>query len=161
MNENQFFKLRKNLLSQLSLQQVIAVTSANRVHVSNNDDDDDNHDISEAIQIDTRSKQNDKFKNVIFIHPTYEGRFKGMKQDIHEIHDDVFKNTLTNEFRLVVGNRNKYNTDLELTQKRPHPSLLKTKLAKKKKKSESKYYKYTFNSTLYMILLFFFFLSFD
>ncbi|CAF4129464.1 unnamed protein product, partial [Rotaria sordida] len=52
-------------------------------------------------------------------------RLEGVKRHIHEIHDDIFKNTNQVEKRLIVDHRNNPNIESELTRKRPPSSLLK------------------------------------
>jgi hypothetical protein len=139
-DENQFFMLRQKLLTQPSIKQAIVAKSANRVHLIH----DNSNNIPEAaaaaqpqprsIEITVEQKQ-DKFKNAIFIHCTHEGRFQGMKRELHDIHQSFFESTPNENIRLIVGNRNNRNTDFELARKRPHPSLLKIKLDKRKIKS--------------------------
>ncbi len=133
---NQFFNLHKKLLTQLSVQQAIVAKSTNVVTIINND----NNVPEVAAQIEpqkmktTIKQKPDKFKNTIFMHCIHEGRFEGMKRDIHEIHNSFFKDALSKETRLLVGNRNNPNTDFEMARKRPHSSLLKIKLEKKRKR---------------------------
>jgi hypothetical protein len=133
-DENQFFRLRTKLLTQPSIRQAITAHSIKTVTImTENKHVQDGGDISTNTQkkkIIIEQKR-DKFQKTLFIHCTHEGRFKGMKRDIHEIHDSFFKGTPNEDIRLVVGNQNNRNTDLELGGKRPPSSLLKVELEKK------------------------------
>ena len=72
-----------------------------------------------------KQKTKEKFDTTIFIHYQHEQRLHPLKKEIHVIHDELLKNTPAENVRLVVGHRNGIDTKLELTTKRPHPSLLK------------------------------------
>jgi hypothetical protein len=56
-----------------------------------------------------KKKSNDKYKNTIFIHWVHEARLIGLQRSIHEIHNDIFKNTEHSIIRLIVGHQNNPN----------------------------------------------------
>ncbi len=44
--------------------------------------------------------------NPLIIHYTHENRFESLKRDMHQVYDNVFKNTTIDDIQLIVGNRN-------------------------------------------------------
>ncbi|CAF4801074.1 unnamed protein product [Rotaria sp. Silwood1] len=130
-NENEFFALREKLSNQPTAKQTQVVTNAAAVELTQRTQNvaQQNENNMEA----TVKRKNDKFKNNIFVHVTYEGRFKGLAREIHMVHDSHFKNTDYEEKRLIVGFRNNPNIEFELSRKRPALSVLEDPLAKKRK----------------------------
>ncbi|CAF1285193.1 unnamed protein product [Rotaria sp. Silwood1] len=130
-NENEFLALREKLLNQPTAKQTQVVTNAAAVELTQRTQNvaQQNANNMEA----TVKRKNDKFKNNIFVHVTYEGRFKGLAREIHMVHDSHFKNTDYEEKRLIVGFRNNPNIEFELSRKRPALSVLEDPLAKKRK----------------------------
>ncbi|CAF3880665.1 unnamed protein product [Rotaria sp. Silwood1] len=129
-NENEFLALREKLLNQPTAKQTQVVTNAAAVELTQRTQNvaQQNANNMEA----TVKRKNDKFKNNIFVHVTYEGRFKGLAREIHMVHDSHFKNTDYEEKRLIVGFRNNPNIEFELSRKRPALSVLEDPLAKSK-----------------------------
>ncbi|CAF4533885.1 unnamed protein product, partial [Rotaria socialis] len=121
-NQEQFVILRKKLLEYPSVKQILVDKSAATVdniiiirdQYGQNDDEET-----------TNNNKDNKFQKKIFIHSLYEGRFRHIQREIHEIHDSFFKNTIYQDIRLIVGHRNNPNIEYELTTKRPCSSLLK------------------------------------
>ena len=127
-SEEEFFKLRKQLLLQPTIKQILVNKSAATVDTITNDQNvvQEHGPINIRTMETTTIKQKDnKFKKMIFIHCTHETRLEGLKRQIHEIHDSFFKTTDYGDIRLVVGHRNNPNMEFELVRKRPHSSLLK------------------------------------
>ena len=124
-NEEQYFVLRKKLLSQPSIRQILIKTSAAAVDNITNVQDNQQTTTTPIMEITVKRKVNDKFKNTIFIHCVHEARLEGLPRHIHEIHDSFFQKTDHGNIRLVVGHRNNPNLDFELSRKRPRSSLLK------------------------------------
>jgi hypothetical protein len=128
-NEEQFQSLRKKLLEEPTIQQILVDKSAATVdHIIHHQQQDQNTN-EEAMN---KEKCN-QFKNKIFIHCVHESRLRGLAREIHEIHDSFFKNTIYQEIRLIVGHRNNPNLEFELTRKRPSTSLLKNQPLEKSK----------------------------
>lgn len=117
-NTEDFSILRQQLLAQPTIKQIVVNKSAASIDLRSN-----NADFLQDNPI-TRDKKN-KFENNIFIHCTHEGRLKGLKRSIHEIHDEFFKTTNYADIRLIVGHQNNPNIEFELAQKRPNSSLFK------------------------------------
>ncbi|CAM4978805.1 unnamed protein product [Rotaria socialis] len=121
-NEEQFVILRKKLLEYPSVKQILVDKSAATVdniiiirdQYGQNDDEET-----------TNNNKDNTFQKKIFIHSLYEGRFRHIQREIHEIHDSFFKNTIYQDIRLIVGHRNSPNIEYESTTKRPCSSLLK------------------------------------
>ncbi|CAF4132862.1 unnamed protein product, partial [Rotaria sordida] len=133
-DESQFLALRQKLLNQPTAKQTQLAISAATVQLTQhtqNVTQQNTNKIEATIQ-----RNNEKFKNNIFLHVTHEGRLKGLAREIHMIHDSHFKNTVYGEIRLVVGFRNTPNTEFELSRKRPSSSVLKDLLRKKRKPNE-------------------------
>ncbi|CAM4916398.1 unnamed protein product [Rotaria socialis] len=130
-NQEQFVILRKKLLEYPSVKQILVDKSAATVdniiiirdQYGQNDDEET-----------TNNNKDNKFQKKIFIHSLYEGRFRHIQREIHEIHDSFFKNTIYQDIRLIVGHRNNPNIEYELTTKRPCSSLLKNQPLQKKQK---------------------------
>ncbi|CAF4098144.1 unnamed protein product, partial [Rotaria sordida] len=133
-DESQFLALRQKLLNQPTAKQTQLVISAATVQLTQHTQNvtQPNTNTMEA----TIQRNNEKFKNNIFLHVKHEGRLKGLAREIHMIHDSHFKNTSHGDIRLVVGCRNNPNIEFELSRKRPSSSVLKDPLAKKRKPNE-------------------------
>ncbi|CAF1321765.1 unnamed protein product [Rotaria sordida] len=132
-NESQLFALRQKLSTQPTAKQTQLATSAAAVHLIQNTQivTQRNTNSMEA----TVKRNNNKFKNNLFVHVTHEARLKGLAREIHMIHDSFFKDTSYADIRLVVGHRIDPNVEFELSRKRPSLSLLKGPLEKKPKRN--------------------------
>ena len=64
----------------------------------------------------------------LIIHDTHEKRFHSFKRQMHQVYEDVFKNTPAMTIKLIVGSRNRPNARNDLIHKRPMISLLKNRL---------------------------------
>ncbi|CAF3160882.1 unnamed protein product [Rotaria sp. Silwood2] len=126
-NESQFFALRQTLSNQATAKQTQLARSVAAVNVTQNTQ----HAPQRNTQLMEASikRNNDKFKNNLFVHVTHEARLKGLAREIHLIHDSHFKNTIHGDIRLVVGYRNNSNIEFELSRKRPSSSILKDPLS--------------------------------
>ncbi|CAF4429654.1 unnamed protein product, partial [Rotaria sp. Silwood2] len=126
-NESQFFALRQTLSNQPTAKQTQLARSVAAVNVTQNTQ----HAPQRNTQLMEASikRNNDKFKNNLFVHVTHEARLKGLAREIHLIHDSHFKNTIHGDIRLVVGYRNNPNIEFELSRKRPSSSILKDPLS--------------------------------
>jgi hypothetical protein len=132
-DENEFHIRRQKLLAQPTAKQTQVAKNATTVRIINNEQSIAQQKVGQTETTRQRStatmtevqRNNDKFKNNIFIHCKHEARLAGLKKYIHEIHDGLFKNTPHGDIRLIVGNRNNPNMEYELSRKRPHSSFLK------------------------------------
>ncbi|CAF4058846.1 unnamed protein product [Adineta steineri] len=130
-NEQEFYRLRENLSAQPSIKQEIVKKNAATVEITTKKQA-NQETTTQIMETRVKRKNDDKFKNTIFIHCIHEARLEGVKRHIHEIHDSYFKSTDHGNIRLVVGHRNNPNLDFELTNKRPRSTLLKDPTKKSK-----------------------------
>ncbi|CAF3989633.1 unnamed protein product [Rotaria sordida] len=127
-NPSQFFALRQKLSTQPTAKQTQLATSAAAVHLIQNTQNVTQRNTNNMEA--TVKRNNNKFKNNLFVHVTHEARLKGLAREIHMIHDSFFKDTSYANIRLVVGHRIDPNIEFELSRKRPSLSLLKDPLEK-------------------------------
>ncbi len=79
-----------------------------------------------------KMKNATKFGNKIIVHYTHEKRFHSFKRDMHKIYDHTFQKYIDTDIKLIVGNRNRREADIELIRKRPKQFLLENKIQKSK-----------------------------
>ena len=70
------------------------------------------------FQLNKQSKRKDH----LLIHYTYEKRLRNDKKDIHQLWNQVFKETPVLSTRLIIGNYNNRNMTQELVQRNPRRS---------------------------------------
>ena len=68
----------------------------------------------------------------LIIHYTHEKRFHSMKREMHQIYDDVFKNSPVQDLKVIVGTRNRRDARNDLIRKRPSRALLRNKRIRSK-----------------------------
>ena len=68
----------------------------------------------------------------LIIHYTHEKRFHSMKRELHQIYDDVFKNSPVQDLKVIVGTRNRRDARKDLIRKRPSRALLRNKRTRSK-----------------------------
>ena len=51
-------------------------------------------------------KKPSKYDKNLIIHYTHEARFASLKRDIHQLWNDILKNPIINDIKLIVGHRN-------------------------------------------------------
>ncbi len=130
-NIQEFFTLRQKLLAQPSIQQTICMKSASKVQIITHTPGNQTTTVP-IIETTVKQKNDEKYKNQIFIHCFHEARFIKLKRNIHEIHNSIFKKEDHGNIRLVVGNSNNPNLDFELAHKRPRSTLVKDPLKSSK-----------------------------
>ena len=67
----------------------------------------------------------------LIVHYTHEKRFHSLKREIHQIYNDVFKNSPVADVKSIVGTRNRRDARNDLIRKRPQRALLKNKPRKR------------------------------
>jgi len=133
-DEQHFFLIRQKLLAQPTRQQAEVAKRLGDIEITNP--------VSNGLSVATRpnpqpipmvtvKRKDNKFNSTLFIHCKHEARLAGVKRILHEIHDDIFKNTAFGDIRLIVGNRNNPDMDYELARKRPPSFVLKDQPKKK------------------------------
>ncbi|CAF1625950.1 unnamed protein product [Adineta ricciae] len=70
-------------------------------------------------------KKPSKWDNNLIIHYTYENRLAHYKKDIHQIRNDLFRQTAVTQTRLIVGTRNNPNLAKRLVYQRTCPKRTK------------------------------------
>ncbi|CAF1607521.1 unnamed protein product [Rotaria magnacalcarata] len=79
-----------------------------------------------------RNKKEHTRANKLIVHYTHEKRFQTFKSDMHQVYDNIFKDTPAADFKLIVCNKNRRSAKTELICKRPKQSLLIKKPFKSK-----------------------------
>ena len=68
------------------------------------------------------------YTDKLIVHYTHEKRFHSFKRQMHQVYEDVFKNTPAMTVKLIVGSRNRAQARNDLIRKRPMISLLRNRL---------------------------------
>ncbi len=84
------------------------------------------------VSDDKTEKKSKNSKGKLFIHYTHEKRFESLPRNMHQVFENVFKNTNAMDLKLIVGNRNRREAKKELIHKRPKRSILQYKMIKNK-----------------------------
>lgn len=132
-NSKQFHSMRHEIMSQLTPRQSQVQMRAATANIDNDETDDDvakTESISSTAITTTERNQID-YKNRLFIHYKHEKRFQSMKRDMHQVYDNVFKNTSVMDVRLFVGNRNGPDAKKELVRKKTKTSNITTYINQK------------------------------
>ena len=131
--EQQFRLLQHEILDQPTPEQSQA---ASRAALADADNDQTDITAGTTSQETVRKIQNQpiNYADRLFLHYTHEKRFQPVRRNIHHVYEDVFKNTPAMDLKLIVGSRNRRNTQNELIRKRPKRSLVQCKQIKKKYK---------------------------
>ncbi|CAF1524992.1 unnamed protein product, partial [Adineta steineri] len=125
-NEQQYIHLRHEILGQPTPQQSQTASRAATADVDNDQTD---------VTVETTSRESPEkiqkkpinYADRLFLHYKHEKRFQPVKRNIHQIYQNVFKNTPAMDLRIIVGNRNRRDAKNELIRKRPKRSLLQCK----------------------------------
>ncbi|CAF4281321.1 unnamed protein product, partial [Adineta steineri] len=126
-NNEQFFLMRNKLFSQFIYESshvsednaLINTVNIRTAQVPQNTTTEIN------VEHNTTTITTPKRNNTLFLHYTYEQRFKPMKRGLHHIHKDIFSQSQTQNVKMIVGNRNRRNATHELIRKRPPRFILK------------------------------------
>ncbi|CAF1431400.1 unnamed protein product [Adineta steineri] len=125
-NEQQYILLRHEILGQPTPQQSQTALRATTADVDN-DQTDVTAETTSRESITTIHKKPINYADRLFLHYKHEKRFQPFKRNMHQIYQNVFKNTPAMDLRLIVGNRNRRDAKNELIRKRPKRSLLQCK----------------------------------
>ncbi|CAF1340300.1 unnamed protein product [Adineta steineri] len=125
-NEQQYILLRHEILGQPTPQQSQTALRATTADVDN-DQTDVTAETTSRESITTIQKKPINYADRLFLHYKHEKRFQPFKRNMHQIYQNVFKNTPAMDLRLIVGNRNRRDAKNELIRKRPKRSLLQCK----------------------------------
>lgn len=137
-NEKQFFMIHQKLIGQPTYRQSQVAMSAATANIDNDQTDD----TEEMKTTEATNKTIDKVKNYgnkLFIHYTHEKRFQSFKRDMHQVYQDVFKDTPAMDVKMIVDNRNRRDTRNDLILKQPKQALLQNKAIKSEHLKTIKY----------------------
>jgi len=73
------------------------------------------------VRFQLKKKQIEQ-KDHLLIHYVYEKRLRNNKKDIHQLWNQIFKETPVLNTRLIIGNRNNHNLIQEIVQRHPRSS---------------------------------------
>ncbi|CAF2043506.1 unnamed protein product, partial [Rotaria magnacalcarata] len=125
-DEQKYFLLRKQILSQPTPRQTQVALSAALADIDNDPVDDDEK--QQPSPDPKKSEENiSNINEKFFTHFTYEKRFETCKRDMHQVYHDTFKDTPAMYTKLMVGNRIRRQTHNELIRKQPKKTLLQNK----------------------------------
>ena len=128
MKNNSFICVNKSLGQPTQRQSQVALSAATA--------NIDNEQTDEQIMEREKSKNNNQNNPIynkgdkFFVHYTHEQRFQSLKRDVHTLHQHMFHNSPAIYSKLIVGNRNRRNTQHELVRKRPRKALLQNQKLK-------------------------------
>jgi hypothetical protein len=133
-DEQQFKRIRQNILKQPTSQQSQVAISAATADLDNDPTTNEEESI-QATTATTTTSNNDEIKangQKIIVHYTHEKRFHSFKRDMHHIYENTFQNQINKDIKMIVGNRNRRDAKKELIHKRPKQYLIKNKTRKGK-----------------------------
>jgi hypothetical protein len=119
--------MRQNLLGQPRQRQSQAALSAATADIENDQTDEPTTE-KENITTTTADRPIYNKDDKLFVHYTHEKCFQSLKRDMHQVYQNTFENSPAIYTKLVVGNRNRRNTQHELVRKRPKKTLLQNKI---------------------------------
>ncbi len=123
--------MRQQLMGQPTPRQSQVAASAATANIDN-DQTDDTIAIDSQKATKIKGKKPINYGDQLFVHYTHEKRFQPFKRDMHQVYDNVFKNTPAIDMKLIVGNRNCRDAKNELVHNRPKAALLRNKRIKNK-----------------------------
>ncbi len=121
--------MRQKIMAQTTPRQSQVALSATAANIDN-DQTDATEQIAPKESTETTEKKQTKNGDLLIVHYTHEKRFRSFKREMHQVYENVFKNTLAMDQNLIVDNRNRQDAQKELIHKRPKSSLLQGKLIK-------------------------------
>ena len=117
--------MRNKILGLPTARQSQVALSASIANIDNDQTDENPVELSKPTA-ETANKQK-HYGNKQFVHYTHEQRFHSFKRDMHQVSEDIFKETSAMHAKIVVGNRNRRDAKNELIRKRPPKRLLQNK----------------------------------
>ncbi|CAM4836532.1 unnamed protein product [Rotaria magnacalcarata] len=123
--------MRNKILNLPTARQSQVSISAATADIDNDQTDEPQNEPTTTTTVQERNKKEHACGNKLIVHYTHEKRFQTFKSDIHQVYDNVFKDTPAADVKLIVGNKNRRPAKIELICKRPKQSLLINKPLKK------------------------------
>lgn len=131
-HEEQFLSIHRKINGQLTPRQSQVAQSAAVADLDNEQTDE--HATTTTAARTTVTKNVPMYENKLITHYTHEKRFRSVKSDLHQVYDDIFRNTPAAAVKLIVGNRNRRDARHELIRKKPKLSLLQNQAREIKRK---------------------------
>ncbi|CAF2217162.1 unnamed protein product, partial [Rotaria magnacalcarata] len=134
-NKTQFVTMRNKILNLPTTRQSQVLISAATADIANDQIDEPQNEPTTTTATTTVQERNKKeyaCGNKLIVHYTHEKRFQTFKSDMHQVYDNIFKDTPAADVKLIVGNKNRRLAKTELICKRPKQSLLINKPFKSK-----------------------------
>ena len=126
-DEDQYFILRQQLLKRPTTRQSQLLASVSTANTDSNHERDSHQIDRMSTSLQSTGDKTD-YADKLIVHYTHEKRFHSFKRQMHQVYEDVFKNTPAMTVKLIVGSRNRSDARNDLIRKRPQSSLLKNKL---------------------------------
>jgi hypothetical protein len=79
----------------------------------------DNEQTDEQVNPNNNDLINKHNQDKLLVHYTHEKRFESFKRDMHRLYNDTFGPTPGADAKLIVGTRNRRDSQNELIRKRP------------------------------------------
>jgi hypothetical protein len=117
--------MRNKILGLPTARQSQVTLSATTANIDNDQTDENPVETSKPT-IEKEHKQT-SYGDKQFVHYTHEKRFNSFKRDMHQVYEDMFKDTPAMNAKIIVGNRNRRDAKNELIRKRPLKRLLQNK----------------------------------
>ncbi|CAF3630056.1 unnamed protein product [Rotaria socialis] len=124
--------MRNKILDLPTARQSQVSISAATADIDNDQTDESQKEPATTITIHELNKKEHTPANKLIVHYTHEKRFQTFKSDMHQVYDNIFKDTPAADVKLIVGNKNRRSGKTELICKRPKQSLLINKPVKKR-----------------------------
>ena len=124
-NEELFSRIREKQLGQPTTRQSQVAMNIARANIVT-DEWQAQHIEPNEINQQSRAPGQTHGKKLI-VHYTHEKRFHSLKREIHQIYNDVFKNSPVADVKSIVGTRNRRDARNDLIRKRPQRALLQNK----------------------------------
>ncbi|CAF1530007.1 unnamed protein product [Rotaria magnacalcarata] len=130
--------MRNKILNLPTTRQSQVLISAATADIANDQIDEPQNEPTTTTATTTVQERNKKeyaCGNKLIVHYTHEKRFQTFKSDMHQVYDNIFKDTPAADVKLIVGNKNRRLAKTELICKRPKQSLLINKPFKRSSQS--------------------------
>ncbi|CAF3401150.1 unnamed protein product [Rotaria socialis] len=124
--------MRNKILDLPTARQSQVSISAATADIDNDQTDEPQKEPATTTTIHELNKKEHTPANKLIVHYTHEKRFQTFKSDMHQVYDNIFKDTPAADVKLIVGNKNRRSGKTELICKRPKQSLLINKPVKKR-----------------------------
>ncbi|CAF3519163.1 unnamed protein product, partial [Rotaria socialis] len=115
-NETQFVAMRNKILNLPTVRQSQVSISAATADIDNDQTDEPQNEpiTTTTTTAQERNKKEHTRGNKLIVHYTHEKRFQTFKSDIHQVYDNIFKDTPAADVKLIVGNKNRIDVQQKM-----------------------------------------------